>query len=168
MIGLRPPPWIILDASNPGLTSKAIEALVAMGGHAHAALARAALAGDITLLMLTDRKARLDASVLWQLQGPSITLVGDDDDESSGPGGWRSAKILTKWAAAGIVHGAAADEETYRAAVTGAAMVKRFLFIETASRNLEAWAATMPAKPLLCMVPRGGTHPIYPGKGAQH
>lgn len=70
---------------------------------------------------------------------PGLVLVGDDDGLDAGPRGWACARLLTRWAAGAVIHGAAGTVETYRDAVRLAVCSERVVLVETGSANLMAW-----------------------------
>lgn len=157
----------ILDVNTP----EGIRGL--MGPAATAAphylpLLDAAARGTITLVVISDRSRRLPQRRLDRYRLPTILLLGDDDHQDTGPAGWRCARDAAAWGAAGIVHGAAGRASDYADAVAAAVVMRRLLFVETASRHVQAWGALMPGKPVLHLVPEVGAHPVTPGRGDVH
>lgn len=128
----------------------------------------AAARGVITLMVISDRCKRLPQRRLDRYRLPTILLLGDDDHADTGPVGWRCAREAAGWAAAAIVHGAAGKAADYAEAVAAAVALRRLLFVETASRHVQAWGALMPGKPVLHLVPELGSHPVMPVKGDLH
>lgn len=95
---------------------------------------------------------------------PTVVMLGDDDDEPSGPAGWPCARRLLDWADLLIVHGTGGEREHYEAAIEAAQTLKRVLFVETTSGKAPAWveAAKLsnPLPALKLHVPLfGGVHP---------
>ncbi len=94
---------------------------------------------------------------------PALVLVGDDDDASSGPAGWRCAERLARWARGGIVHGSGAEDAHYQLATAAAALFSRFALVECNSANHDAWASLFldQGVPVMGILPRDGLpHPM--------
>ena len=121
----------------------------------------AALAGRIEIVRPL-RSSRAPMSLLRRADRPVVCWIGDDDDASTGPEGWRSAAQVTRWARAALVHGAGGEPQHYEAAVLGAEQHGRFLLIETSSRKVPGWLRMLsPEKSVLIVVPRFGVeHPV--------
>ena len=94
---------------------------------------------------------------------PAVVVIGDDGDEPQGPSGWPLAVRAVRWAAAIMLHGAAAEVEQYETVVAAARIVQRVLVIETCSALLSDWATLVRAAPhrpsVLVIVPKEGQHP---------
>ena len=115
--------------------------------------------GLIAVQWLTrSQRAPLDA--MRRIDRPLLVWVGDDDESSSGPDGWRCAHQLTRWARGAVVHAAGGEANHYRVAVDGTLIERRFLLVETSSRHAEAWLALLAGKPALVILPRSGPHPV--------
>lgn len=96
---------------------------------------------------------------------PAVVLLGDDDDEPSGPAGWACARRLLDWADLLIVHGTGGEREHYEAAVEATQTLRRVLFVETTSDLAPAWieAARLcnPLPALRLHLPQpGASHPV--------
>jgi hypothetical protein len=115
--------------------------------------------GLIAVQWLT-RNQRAPLDVMRRIDRPLLVWIGDDDDESCGPDGWRCAHQVTRWAKGGIVHAAGGEARHYAIAVQGTLVERRFLLVETSSRYALAWAKLMQGKPVLGILPRSGPHPV--------
>lgn len=128
----------------------------------------AVIAGRVKLACATSRTMQFPRRAVKSSGLPALVLVGDDDDAATGPAGWRCATEAARWAKAAIVHGAGADVAFSQAAVEGAIAVGRFLLVETSSQFVRPWSALLAGKPVLAVIPRGGLHPLVPGKESLH
>ncbi len=108
--------------------------------------------------LVRDQRAPLD--VMRRLDRPLLVWIGDDDDLSCGPDGWRCALQVTRWAKGGIVYAAGGEAHHYAIAVQGTLVERRFVLIETSSQHALAWADLMQGKPTLGILPRSGPHPV--------
>ena len=65
-----------------------------------------------------------------------------------------------------LIHGTGADVPSYRAAIDGALIVKRFLLIETSSSYVRLWGEALITAhvPFLALEPTDGMHPALPAK----
>lgn len=133
------------------------------GCPAHAELIRAVRAGRIALLGMQRDGPFPSRQELRRARRPVLALIGDDDYQASGPGGWRCTARALAWARAVIVHGAAATVETYALAVAAAERTGRALLVETDSAHLAEWVARVPPEVATQVIaPEGGVHPIAP------
>jgi hypothetical protein len=135
------------------------------GSLGHATLFRAVRDRQINLIVVARNMAISDEA-LNRSQKPMVVLLGDDDGASSGPAGFRSWRRLKSWAGCGLIHAAAADVETYTVAIAMAVLQGRLLLIETSSAQEPAWAEALQAAgiPAVGVLPRGGVHPVRPGR----
>jgi hypothetical protein len=138
---------------------RGIGVLQCAGDYYHVPLIEAAKAGLIDLVFTADRAARPPLGRMRRSTRPVLFLLGDDDECSSGPDGWRCAQQLTRWARGAIVHGSGGKAEHYKLAISEALTVGRFLVVDTASRHVDAWMALLPRVQALAIVPRQGSHP---------
>ena len=95
---------------------------------------------------------------------PTCTWLQDDDEVSTGPSGFPSAKWLcTRWARMALVHGAGGEREHYAGAVIATLTHGRVLFIETDSRHADEWCDLLgngTRIPVLKIIPPDGRqHP---------
>src|SRR4051794_11144416 len=150
---------------NPNRLNDAILMCEQMGSLGHATLFRAVRDRQISLAIV-PRDAPITDKMLNRSQRPMVVLLVDDDGASTGPAGFRSWRRLTTWAGCALVHAAAADAETYQLVVTMAALQGRLLLIETTSAQEPAWAEALQAAgiPAVGVLPRGGVHPVRPGR----
>lgn len=72
---------------------------------------------------------------------PTLVLIGDDDDEPTGPDGWPCAQRLLKWARVIVLHATGAERWHYETTVNTAEARGKVLMIETNSAQLPAWMA---------------------------
>ena len=70
---------------------------------------------------------------------PWLVLLGDDDGIESGPDGWACTKRVLGWARQIVIHGAGGHAEHYSGMVAAALLVRRFVLVECASAQVEAW-----------------------------
>ena len=125
-------------------------------------LCRAVAARRVRLI--THIRGTLIRPSLLRVRVPTVVIVGDDDDASSGPMGWRQAGLLLDWAGNAILHGAGAEAEHYELAVALAPF--GHLLVETSTAFLDAWmdCARRTRTPSIAIrAPAGLPHP-KPGK----
>ena len=129
-------------------------------------LARAVANGTIMLCSI-DRGAPyprrdLEAST----RRPIVTLIGDDDYETTGPKAFPAAGRLARyWANAIMLHAAGGETHHYDLVVAQAALSRRVLVVETDSAHADEWRDFLGngrRVPLLCVLPTGGVHPVMP------
>lgn len=160
-----------LDLSTPDAIRHAIARLHTMGCTAGlpTILRNGVLPGVCGLVGIPGRATAFPAAKLAALRKPAIVLIGDDDDAASGPLTWRCAKQAGCWAAAVMVHGAAAKAEHYHAAIGAAALARRVLLIETSSAHAMAWGRFLAhPRTLLVQPPPGVQHPAPRASGDLH
>lgn len=133
-----------------------------------AELFRAAMQGNLALAIISGRNVIVTASDLRCGDDAVLTLIGDDDYQSTGPRGWACAATVAAWARCAVVHASGASAETYREAILGARVKGRVVLIETSSANAMAWADLFVGMPTLLVLPRAGDHPIRPAAGDVH
>jgi len=160
-----------LDLSTPDAIRRAIARLYALGCTTDlpTILREGVLAGGCGLVGIPGRDTAFPAAKLATLRKPAILLIGDDDDAASGPLTWRCAKQAGRWAAAVMVHGAAAKAEHYHAAIGAAALARRVLLIETSSAHAMVWGRFLAhPRTLLVQPPPGVQHPAPRTPGELH
>lgn len=137
-----------------------------------AGLLRPVMAGELSLIVPMRDAVQPPFYRMAKKRRPIVTLVGDDDYATTGPGGWACADKLRAWAAFAIVHGTGAQLEHYDMAAAAARDVGRLLLIETTSTAAQEWAGFLqertPALPFMGILPPSGTHPVMPAKGDVH
>jgi hypothetical protein len=148
--------------------AKAIALCEQVGQAGHAELFRAAREGKVAIAFATDRRVMFSKAELSAAPLPTIIIISDDDDFSTGPAGWKCASMVAEWARGAYVHAAGATRESYRDAIDGALLLRRFVLVETSSQRALAWAALLKNKPAKVMLPRDGVHPIAPNRGVMH
>ena len=111
----------------------------------------------VTFLCRGDRAPLAD---MRRTPKPMLLWIGDDDEQSTGPDGWRAALPATRWARAALIHAAGGETAHYAAAVAGAILTGRLLLVETSITHAPAWAKLLPGKSALCIMPKTGQHPI--------
>ncbi len=132
-------------------------------------MVRAAADGIIDLVNINDPKAKWPKWQLSKLKRPVLVVIGDDlepERPSTLPSGWHCARMLRAWAKTAIVHGSGGEAAHYRAAVGMALATGRAAMIETNSACVEPWVEFLAPMPFLAIVPRSGSHPVVPQKGA--
>jgi|tagenome__1003787_1003787.scaffolds.fasta_scaffold20307639_2 hypothetical protein len=136
-----------------------------MGSLGHATLFRAVRDRQINLAIV-PRDAPITDKMLNRSQRPMVVLLADDDGASTGSAGFRSWRRLKTWAGCALVHAAVADVETYTVAIAMAVLQGRLVLIETTSAQEPAWAEALQAAgiPAVGVLPRGGVHPMSPGR----
>ncbi len=149
------------DLRNPDDIRKAIAVLQSLGAVGLPTIFRdGVLANRCAFAGIAKRESPFPSSKMAEFTGPSIVLIGDDDDAATGPLKWRSATQAGRWANAVMVHGAGAEEHHYHAAIAAAELVGRVLVIETSSRHVDDWAAFLRhPRTLLVKVSNGLQHP---------
>lgn len=98
-------------------------------------LIRAASAGKVSLAFVRRGASWCEINQIerW-VRRPTIAIIGDDDDLSSGPTGFPCARRLARyWARAVLVHAAGGLAEHYELALAGAHTYRRVLLVETDS-----------------------------------
>ena len=148
------------NASTSDRFERAIDVLQRSGDFAHGALIEAVRDGKINLVFAGARTAALPWGRIRKSHKPVLILVGDDDDNPTGPAGWRFAKKLTAWARGAIVHGAGAKREHYQLAIRGAIECRQFLVIDCASQHVDNWLELLAHCSALAIVPTDGQHPV--------
>ena len=111
-------------------------------------------------LTLLQRDARAPLGDMRLAPLPMLAWIGDDDEQSCGPDGWRCALAAAQWARSALIHASGGEAQHYLAAVAGTLATGRLLLIETSSLHAPAWVRLLPGKPTLVVLPRGGVHPI--------
>ncbi len=94
---------------------------------------------------------------------PILIIIGDDDGDDRGPAGWPKSGLTIGNAAAVMVNASGGEADHYRLAVERTRLSGVVVIIETSSQHLIAWRnllLTLPVKPTMFIVPRGGVHPI--------
>ena len=119
-----------------------------------------ALRDGLIAVQFLNRTDRAPLDVMRRSSLPMLVWIGDDDDLSCGPDGWRCALQVTRWARGAVVHGAGGEADHYRTVVNGTLHEQRFVLIETASRHAVSWLALLVGKPVLTVLPRSGPHPV--------
>ncbi len=122
-----------------------------------------ALRDGLLDLVMPRRADRAPLPAMRRSSRPVLVWIGDDNELTSGPEGWRCALAVTRWAKGAVIHAAAGEAEHYRIVVRGTLIERRFVLIETASQHALAWSRLLSDKPVLHILPRGGSHPI-PGQ----
>jgi hypothetical protein len=133
-----------------------------------AELFRAAMQGNLGLAVITKRDVKVSAADLQRGDDAVLTLIGDDDYQSTGPRGWACASAVAAWAKCAVIHAAGASAETYREAILGARVKGAAVLVETNTANAKAWADLFAGKPTLLVLSRAGDHPIQPAAGDVH
>ena len=80
-------------------------------------------------------------SFLAAVKLPAVVLIGDDDDEPTGPDGWHVAPRLLSWARLLVLHGTGGEAAHYQAVVDQAPKFGRALIVECTSAHLPLWIA---------------------------
>jgi hypothetical protein len=94
-------------------------------------------AGAISIAFLRrDQRAPLQSMRRCNL--PVLAWIGDDDEMSCGPDGWRPALHTAHWARAAMIHAAAGEAQHYCMLVAATIMTRRVLLVETSSQHAEA------------------------------
>jgi hypothetical protein len=153
---------------RPDRLNDAIVRCEAVGSPSHAELFRACRDGHLNVTLLA-RDTLIPARLLRDTTRPLVVLLGDDDEQPSGPNGWRAWRRLKPWARGALIHAAGSDVHTYRVTVAMAVLHRKFLLIETTSRHAPDWACVLDQAriPAMAVLPRGGVHPVMPAKGAR-
>jgi hypothetical protein len=124
--------------------------------------------GGLALLLQSARDEPLTVAELNEAARPTVVVIGDDDYASTGPAGWRCSGAIAEWAAAAVVHAAGATAESYAEAAKAARQLGRALLIETDTAHAEEWAMMFQGRPVLLVMPKDGSHPVMPARGAVH
>lgn len=156
------------NASTSDRFERAIDVLQRGGDFAHGVLIEAVRDRKIDMVFAGDRTAALPWGRIRKSRKPVLILVGDDDDNPTGPAGWRFAKKFTAWARGAIVHGAGAKREHYQIAVEGALECRQFVVIDTASRYAADWLELLCHTFTLVIAPADGEHPVADVGGTVH
>jgi hypothetical protein len=129
---------------------------------------RAARDGLINLIQ-PGRGAQVPQKMLDRPDRPVIVLVGDDDDQSTGPEAWACGLRVRRWARAGMVHAAAGEAQHYQNALAGALLTRQFLLVETSMIHHAAWKNFLDTKiPVLNVISRTGVHPALTPREAMN
>ena len=127
-----------------------------------------ALRADIIAVKFFRRTERAPLADMRRSKLPLLGWIGDDDDASTGPGGWRPALAAIRWARGAMLHAAGGEAAHYRNAVLGTLVTGRLLLVETSTSHVHAWADALASTPTLIIVPPGGKpHPFY-GRETRH
>ena len=124
-------------------------------------LIRAVRDGLITLIA-PERAAPWPKRAIEAVRRPAIVLLGDDDDRSTGPTGWRCANAASRWPRSAVLHATGGKPEHYAMAVVTAGLCWRVLFVETDLAHSAAWHGLLDRRriPVLSIVPPPGSqHP---------
>lgn len=125
-------------------------------------------AGFIAVVFVT-RRQRVDLASMRRSPLPLLCWIGDDDEEAStGPDGWLSTPVVTRWAKSAIVHASGGESAHYAEAVRATLVTKRHLLVETSTAHASAWLRLLVGKPALAILPRTGPHPVVPPRGPVH
>jgi hypothetical protein len=151
----------------------AISKMQAAGAAHRVPLLQALYHGRIAHLEIQrDTSANLLKSFIGRVRLPALVLLGDDDFGPTGPGGWRQASRLMRWARRIVVHAAGGDADQYEGFVQSARAIGRLLLVETDAAHAQEWmqvALAHGAHGRLCVIlPRQGVHPICPSAGQSH
>ena len=121
-----------------------------------------ALQAGIIGVQMLQRTERAPLGDMRRAPLPLLILIGDDDDASTGPDGWRPALAAIRWARGAILHAAGGEAAHYETAVMGTLATGRMLLIETSTQHAPAWATALGSTPTLFIIPRDGKpHPVY-------
>jgi hypothetical protein len=157
---------------TPADLARAIVLAEAQGSLGFVHLARALAAGRIAFdpISPTTSSSRFKAFTRLTKGRAAVISIGDDDGMDRGPGGWPIARRCVAWASSIMIHGAGAEIAHYEAAIVAAELKHRSLVIECGSATLSAWielVANSPhRRPTIVIWPRGGVHPVWPGREA--
>jgi hypothetical protein len=138
-------------------------ALTIQAGEGYRApLMRAASAGHLSLIGAKDGSV-IPAKYL-QIARPLVALLADDHSAAVGPGGWKQAQELLRWANVAILHATGGQPEQYAMVAASALIMHRVLLIEMQERHHAAWRALAerqtPRLKLISIVPPpGDSHP---------
>ena len=128
-----------------------------------------ALRAGIIAVVFVTRRQRVDLASMRRSPLPLLCWIGDDDEEAStGPDGWLSAPVVTRWAKSAIVHASGGEAQHYVEAVRATLATGRHLLVETSTTHAPAWLRLLVGKPALAILPRTGPHPLIPSRGAVH
>ncbi|NPD66063.1 hypothetical protein HN018_19580 [Lichenicola cladoniae] len=156
-------PPVLDERTDPRAMVHAISFCKTFGADHHVTLFNATAAGRIAFTALPHRLSKPNLYQLNKSKRPALILVGDDDDQVTGPLGWAATAQLVSWARIAVVHGAGADQRSYLMAVAAAEDFGRALLIETSSDAAEAWMTTLRAADVpsvMVVPPPGSVHPI--------
>jgi hypothetical protein len=136
------------------------------------ALMRTAAAGGVRLLMVVSSTRASDLRpALKDRTQPTIVLIGDDPGVSRGPRNWPTARLLTRWATAACVVGAAAEIDRYTALPSEARGTGgRMVLVESDAAHAPAWAGLFvrAGAGVLLVLPEDGVHPVPPSAAEVH
>ena len=153
------------DRVNRRDALRRVAARIVEAGWPSAPLFVAAAESRIALIHIHEPTLPWPAESIARVTRPAVVLVSGDPgwgEASYGPDQWRCARPLRRWAAAGILHGAAGRPEHYRNAVARAQQVGRLAFIETTSTLARAWDEFLSPLPMTGYLPVEGVHPAAP------
>ncbi len=120
-----------------------------------------ALRSGIIAVQFLHRTERAPLGDMRRSELPLLAWIGDDDELSCGPDGWRPALAAIRWARGAMLHAAGGEAVHYANAVMGALATGRLLLVETSTAHVHAWAAALAGTPTLVIVPREGkSHPV--------
>lgn len=160
-----------IPLTDPARITTLIRGLDAAGAPWHGPLFRAALAGELQVL-LVQPGARV-SRVLLNGAGrpvPLVVLLAGDGGGPADPDAFPQARRLMRWARFILLHGAGGEVWHYRLAVEAAQAHRRLLIAETTSAALPAWIALKRAvapgtRGLVVAVPEGEPpHPSMPAR----
>ena len=121
-----------------------------------------ALRDGIIAMQFLQRSERAPLGDMRRSPLPLLAYVGDDDDASTGPDGWRPALATIRWARGALLHAAGGEAQHYAQAVLGTLATRRLLLVETSTEHVQAWADALAGVPTLVVVPREGKpHPAH-------
>ncbi len=129
-------------------------------------LLRAAAAGEVDLLSLSDPTNPWPGGIARRLTRPVVALVGDDPVVGGlplGPDAWLCTRRLALWRTGAVIHASGGKPEHYAAAVLLAKACGRLALIETGSERAEAWGERLACPGMVTLVPHAGVHPVAPG-----
>lgn len=131
-------------------------------------LYRAARDGLLNIIH-PGRGAQVPSKMLERPGRPVLVLIGDDDDQSTGPSAWACGLRVRRWAQAGMIHAAGGEAHHYENALAGALLTGRFLLVETSMVHHAAWKNFLDTKvPVLNVISRTGVHPAPPAPEAMN
>lgn len=108
----------------------------------HTPLIRAAMAGTLRFVILSDG-ARVPLSILDMQRNavPLVVIVGGDAGGPATPDAFPQARRLMRWAGFVMLHATGGDAWHYAIATEAALRVRRVLIVETTGAALSAWVA---------------------------
>ncbi len=132
----------------------------------HGPLLRAAMAGELRLLMVPPGE-RIPLRLLDPMRDPRplVVLLSGDGIKPVGPEGFPQAARLFRWARFLMLHGAGGEAAHYELAADAARATGRVVIAECIAAHLPDWlafrAAHVPRTPSLAIEARDGLHPIH-------